>query len=167
MAVAGRSEWTVVLAICTGDIPQQSCFSCDLGEMQGLGPRRSGKQKSFPCSLAVTIVFHALSALMFCFSLSWFHSSGPTSSFLGFLLCTSFSLSSPSPSYSSHSIRFSIPSLFLFLATSVGTLLLMLVTEGLSQFFCGQADPKHFMCCVPRCWFHIAALVASISIFLC
>lgn len=64
------------------------------------------------------------------------------------------------------SIRLSLPP-FLFLAKSVGTLLLMLVTEGLSHSFCGQADPKHFTCFVPHCWFLIAPLVASISIVLC
>lgn len=54
-----------------------------------------------------------------------------------------------------------------FLGKSVTTLLLMLVTKGMSQFFLGKADPKHFTCCAPHCWFHIAALAATVPIFLC
>ena len=49
-------------------IAQQPCFSCHLGEMRGLGPGRSGKQKLLPRSLAVTTVFRAFSALTFRFS---------------------------------------------------------------------------------------------------
>lgn len=48
------------------------------------------------------------------------------------------------------SVKLSIPSLY-FLARSMGTFLLMFVTKGLSQFFCGHAYPKHFKCCVPHC----------------
>lgn len=149
------SYWEEQMDTCVGHlykrhIPQQSSFFYNLGEVQGLGPKTPGKQKSFPCSLAVTIAFHALFALTFCFSPAWFHSSGPTSSLWSFLLCISLSLSSPSPSCRSHSVKLSIPSLY-FLAKSMGTFLLMFVTKGLSQFFCGHAYPKHFKCCVPHC----------------
>lgn len=51
-----------------GRPPQQSCLCCEPAAMQDVGPGRSGKEKSFPCSLAVTGLFHALAALTFCFS---------------------------------------------------------------------------------------------------